>query len=108
MAVSGGLVCASIDAYWVHTCGVTTAGAAYCWGYNASGQLGDPNATDPTLTPNPVTGGVTFGKVSTSANHTCGVSTAGAALCWGGNTFGQLGNGTTLDQATPGAVLPPP
>jgi alpha-tubulin suppressor-like RCC1 family protein len=41
-AVSGGLAFASIAAAvgGYHTCGVTTGGIAYCWGFDAFGQLG--------------------------------------------------------------------
>jgi alpha-tubulin suppressor-like RCC1 family protein len=30
-------------------------------------------------------------QISTGLTHTCGVSPDGVALCWGGNTYGQLG-----------------
>jgi hypothetical protein len=35
------LTFAQIDAGKSHTCGVTVVGAAYCWGTNGNGQLGD-------------------------------------------------------------------
>jgi len=40
-AVVGGLAFRAVDAGFSHTCGVTPTGAAYCWGYNQNGQLGN-------------------------------------------------------------------
>ena len=83
-----------------HSCGVTERNTAYCWGYNGVGELGDGTTTQ-RLTPTPVAGGLTFTQVSVSAGgrHTCGLTTAGEAYCWGWNTFGQLGDGTTTTAA---------
>src|SRR6266851_5093539 len=47
---------------------------------------------------------LTFATVSGGGDHTCGVTTGGAAYCWGNNGFGQLGTGTTTNSATPVAV----
>jgi alpha-tubulin suppressor-like RCC1 family protein len=88
----------------VHTCGVTTAGAAYCWGLNNFGQLGDNSTTNRT-SPVAVTGGLSFAAVSAGGQHTCGVTTAGTAYCWGSNSSGQLGNGTTITNLVPVRVL---
>src|SRR5882672_3685739 len=74
------------------TCGVTVAGAAYCWGTNFSGELGDGTTTT-RLSPVLVSGGVSFVAVSSGASHTCGLTAAGAASCWGDNGSGQLGDG---------------
>jgi len=84
-----------------HTCAVMTGGAVLCWGYNVSGQLGDGTTTD-RLTPTPVSGlSAGVGTVAVGDSFSCAVMTGGAALCWGDNYFGQLGDGTTSDRPTP-------
>jgi len=85
----------------MHTCGLTPAGAAYCWGSNSSGQLGDPSAPFNQTTPVAVTGGIVFATVSTGFYHTCGVTAASAAYCWGDNFYGQLGDSTTSLRISP-------
>jgi alpha-tubulin suppressor-like RCC1 family protein len=84
-------------------CGLTAQGAAYCWGFNDFGQLGDGTMTLRD-TPTPVLGGLTFTSLSLGAWHSCGLTAAGAAYCWGSNQFGQLGDGTTTDRTAPVAV----
>ena len=98
-----GLSLDSVSAGGNHTCGVA-AGAAYCWGNNDAGQLGDGTMMGH-LNPEGVTGSVIFAAVSAGDAHTCGVTAGGAAYCWGSNRFGALGDGTTIDQPSPVAVL---
>src|SRR5438093_133984 len=93
-------VFAAVSAGQYHTCGVTAAGAAYCWGDNRSGELGDGTTIDRSA-PGLVAGGVSFAAVSAGYAHTCGVTVAGAAYCWGHNGFGQLGDGTTTFRSSP-------
>jgi len=84
-----------------HTCGVTTIGDAYCWGWNHKGQLGDGTTGTDRATPNLVSGGHTWTSVSGGRYHTCGVTTVGDAYCWGSDQYGQLGDGTTTDSSVP-------
>ena len=87
-----------------HTCGVTTSKAAYCWGDNFFGQLGDGTRTA-RLAPVLVAGGLRFASIDAGSWHSCGLTATGAAYCWGYNVFGQLGDGSTTQRLTPVAVL---
>ncbi|MBN9366115.1 MAG: IPTL-CTERM sorting domain-containing protein [Comamonadaceae bacterium] len=110
VAVSGlGAGVAAIAAGDTHSCALTTAGAVLCWGFNGSGQLGDDSTTQRT-TPVDVKGVGGSGTLSDVAaiaagtSHTCALTTAGAVHCWGNNSYGQLGDGSTANRLTPVAV----
>jgi cysteine-rich repeat protein len=96
---------ASISIGTSHSCAVTAAGGAQCWGYNNYGQIGNGATTNRT-TPTDVYG-LTTGvrQISAGGSHTCAVTTAGGAKCWGYNVNGQLGDGTTMNRITPRDVL---
>src|SRR5437667_261111 len=85
---------ATVQAGAYHSCGLTSSGAAYCWGGATFGALGDGSNTS-TRTPVPVAGGPTFTSIGTGNLFACGLTAAGAAFCWGNNTAGQLGIGAT-------------
>ena len=95
-AASGGL-----DSF---SCGLTTGGAAYCWGYNSAGQLGVGSISFSSA-PVAVSGGLSFAQLSAGeSGETCGITTSGAAYCWGFNGDGELGNGTVTSSNAPVAV----
>ncbi len=101
----------------VHSCASLADGTARCWGDNGSGQLGNASfapSTTPVLvqaTPLSVLGGGTFLRpfrnivnVTTGLRHSCALNSGGAVICWGENTFGQLGNNSTLNSNVPVTV----
>jgi len=96
---------AAVTAGGNHSCGLTAAGAPYCWGVNSEGELGNGSTTN-SSTPAAVSGGLTFAAVHAGPGsaHSCGVTTASAAYCWGYNGYGQLGNGSTSNSTVPVAV----
>jgi alpha-tubulin suppressor-like RCC1 family protein len=100
--LGSGMVAISVGE--VHTCGVTETGAAKCWGTSSRGALGDGTNLQ-RLVPVDVAGmNRDVLAVSAGGEHTCGITKAGAAKCWGRNSFGTLGNGTTIDSAVPADV----
>lgn len=64
------------------TCAITVAGAAYCWGSNHDGALGDGTTTNRWV-PTAVVGELTFRQITTAGDQTCGLTTEGALYCWG-------------------------
>ena len=92
----------SVSAGHLHSCGVTTGGEAYCWGFNPSGQLGDGSRIT-RLTPVVVQGGLDFEYVTAGENHSCGVTADNEVYCWGLN-LGRLGDGTIATRLTPVVV----
>jgi alpha-tubulin suppressor-like RCC1 family protein len=82
-----------------------------CWGRNLYGQLGNRTtrdssipvevvdlslySSDPTIRPRRVN------AISAGTTHTCLVVDFSTELCWGGNMFGQLGDGTYTSSPVP-------
>jgi alpha-tubulin suppressor-like RCC1 family protein len=105
VVVLGGQRFTTIAAGARHTCGLTSTGAAFCWGSNGDGQLGAPSVPSWAHQPVPVAGGLTFTSITAGAGHTCAIqTTTKAAYCWGINGEGQLGNGTRVASNVPVAV----
>jgi alpha-tubulin suppressor-like RCC1 family protein len=86
-----------------HTCALDPQGTAYCWGANASGQIGDGSRADRS-SPTEVETQIAFQMVSAGLAHSCALDGSGAAFCWGRNVGGQLGDASRDDRTTPVGV----
>ena len=97
-------------------CAKLDNGSIRCWGESFYGQTGHGNTTTigdneaPSLAA-PVDLGTAHGVTQTTAggSHSCALSDTGTVRCWGLNSSGQLGNGSTQtigDNESPGAGGP--
>lgn len=108
--VLGGAMFTAVSAGYVHTCGLTSDKAVYCWGGGLNGELGSTPAMvcHPQVpcspVPTRVSGERTYATVGSGAYHTCAVTTEGNAFCWGLNDAGQLGIGSRANSASPSRV----
>jgi uncharacterized protein YjdB len=110
--VSGSRTFSTVSAGQALTCAVTSAGAGFCWGSNAFGQLGiGSDAAQPApAQPRPVAGGLTFRAIDAGVAHACGVTTGNVAHCWGRPNDGlnldanALGTGPPATTRAPAAV----
>jgi alpha-tubulin suppressor-like RCC1 family protein len=105
--VGGGLTFTLLAAGGSHTCGLTPAGKAYCWGNGRTGQLGT-GVVGVNASPAPVVGTTTFISLTAGARHTCGLTSDRSVLCWGDNSMGQLGDNTVQTYGVPGGFSAQP
>lgn len=82
-----------------HTCGITAANTAYCWGINGSGRLGTGSTSNTIEAPAPVAGSYRFKMLSAGAEQTCGITMSGLLMCWGSNSRGALGTGSSATES---------
>ena len=78
------------------TCSVSTTGGLSCFGSQANGLLGDGvNGMGSTNVPIPVGSANDWESTHQGSGHGCARKKSGEIWCWGSNTVGQLGRGTT-------------
>lgn len=95
----------SVDVGFRQACAVSAEGLAWCWGDDAYGKLGNDAAQDDHDVPVAVAGISNALDISAGGESTCARLEDGKAMCWGRDTFGQLGDDAALDnKSTPAQV----
>jgi alpha-tubulin suppressor-like RCC1 family protein len=90
-----------------HTCVLGSNGNTFvhCWGQNAAGELGRPATEVPQIDQTAPVGGIpNTVEVAAGLDRTCILNASDVVFCWGENSAGQLGNGSTQDVVVPTAV----
>lgn len=87
---------------YARTCAVASDGSLRCWG---EGPHGDGTANPEGPSPIEVAAlGKSVAEVSLGVGHACARKTDGSLWCWGLNIYGQIGDGTKMDQLLPTRV----
>jgi alpha-tubulin suppressor-like RCC1 family protein len=92
-----------ISAGGAYTCGISQAGRAWCWGFNAGGQLGVGDQVDRPL-PTAVSGDLTLSAITTGDAETCALAGDATAYCWGGYVGAPSPALTLTPVAIPGGL----
>ncbi len=94
-----------------HSCAVMGSGHVYCWGKTGDvGVLGSRSMQDINGTPTRIDGlSEAAVGIASADSSVCALLRSGAVECWGSNSQGQLGTGTTddLPHPTPSRVTLP-
>ncbi|MGY1552354.1 RCC1 domain-containing protein [Microbacterium sp. A588] len=103
--IPDGVTLTQVSAGSSHSIAVAEDGAAYAWGNNTYGELGNGRtAFMPVQVPVQVSAEVSFTQVSAGSAYSLAVADDGAAYAWGSNRFGRLGNGTATEIQVPNPV----
>ena len=82
-------------------CGAVSTGKVICWGNNLGGELGNGGEGTQSTTPVLVDGITNATAVGTGEYTSCALLASGRIDCWGGSTWGQLGDGSEESSSTP-------
>jgi len=96
-----------LSAGYTHSFGLRANGTAWSWGPNLSGRLGnDSGLGGGRSSPGSILGGFTdWVQLAATRSGGLGIRANGTAWAWGGNSYGQLGDGTIVDKSSPISVI---
>ncbi|OGP17950.1 MAG: hypothetical protein A2V21_306990 [Deltaproteobacteria bacterium GWC2_55_46] len=116
LTVTGVSSATAVAAGLAHSCAVLSSGKTVCWGENANGQLGNGNVigfvppgagatSTSTIVPVEAVGITSAEEAAAGLFHSCARLSNSSVLCWGDNSNGQLGNGSTISSTIPAQVV---
>ncbi len=82
------------------TCGLRGR-KLWCWGSNYANKVGPTDLGATVSTPTPVRGDLSWKRASVGLSHVCAIRTNKRLYCWGSNTWGAIGDGTTTNVSAP-------
>lgn len=107
--VSGGGSWKSVSlGYWT-SCAIKSDDTLHCWGSNQYGGTGMNTTAGNTIVPTGISGGGTWKHIAVGLNngstsYACAIKSDDTAHCWGANSYGNLGDGTTTQRLVPTAI----
>jgi len=105
-AVSTAELISEVSVGTSHSCGRTSQSKVVCWGLNSNGRLGN-NSTFSSSVPVAVQlpEGATAREIAAGDSHTCALLDNDDVMCWGSNSKGRLGDGSTTQRLVPTKVV---
>ena len=92
---------AGVSAGDSYTLALATDGTLWAWGDNGSGRLGDGTMAGWRVSPVPVAGSMLWLTVDAGSGHSMAMAVDNTLWAWGGNSSGQLGDGTIVNRFSP-------
>ncbi len=88
------------------TLAIKTNGSLWGWGENSFGSVGNGtfNNAGPNYVPNPISSATNWVSVSMGRYASRAINNNGELFCWGYNSNGQVGDGTTVNRNVPTPV----
>jgi len=99
--IQPGMTWKSASAGEDHNVAIRSDGTLWAWGRNDYGQLGDDTIFADSEVPVQIQASTTWTYVSAGDMYTMAIRSDGTLWAWGGNDYGQLGDGTTTDSEVP-------
>ena len=87
------------------TSAIKNDGTLWSWGRNEDGQLGDNSTTDSLVPVQEDSNSTDWSSVAAGAVHAAAIKNDGTLWSWGWNEYGQLGDGTVIDDLIPSPVI---